>query len=133
MPLFPNFRRPCPYQANLAAVMEGDWCRMCKQQVHDITEWSEPDKAALLARCATEEVCVSYRVPITSALAAATLAASPALAAQAKHHAAAAKISPAPVMITLGGAPMPMPPRDTATTSSNDPSTKGKADVADAR
>ena len=94
MPLFPTFRRPCPYQSNLAAVMDGSWCRMCGQQVHDITDWTDTARAALLRRC-DEEVCVSYRVPVASALAAAALvaAAAPADAAhRPKHH--PSKIAP---------------------------------------
>lgn len=111
MPLFPSFRRPCPYQANLSAVMDGDWCRMCGQQVHDITDWTDAERAALLRGC-EGEVCVSYRVPVTSALAAAALVAtaSPAMAAhRPKHHTTKpARIQP-PVT-TLAGAPVLLPP-----------------------
>ena len=111
MSWFPSFRRSCPYQANLSAVMEGDWCRMCGQQVHDVTDRSDAERAALLRGC-EGEVCVSYRVPVTSALAAAALIASAAPATAAhkpKHHTP----KPAPIqppVITLAGAPMPIPP-----------------------
>ena len=110
MPLFPTFRRPCPYLADLAAVMDGAWCRMCGQQVHDITDWSDAERAALLRRC-DEEVCVSYRVPAASALAAAALIASPVSAATKHHpHHRPQVAYPQPPVITLAGAPVPLPP-----------------------
>lgn len=46
--------------------MDGDNCRACKRQVHDITNWSDARRAAFLSACRTE-VCVSYRLPMTAA------------------------------------------------------------------
>ncbi len=71
MALFPKIQSPCPYKANLAAVMDGDSCRMCKRQVHDLTAMTDGERIAFLASC-TGEVCVSYR--LRPALAAAALA-----------------------------------------------------------
>ncbi|WP_425229683.1 hypothetical protein [Sphingomonas sp.] len=112
MPLFPSFRRPCPYQAELSAVMDGDWCRVCGQQVHDITDLSDAERAALLRRC-DGDICVSYRVPVASVLAAAALVASGASAkapSRGAHHPAPKVAQIQPPVITLAGAPMPLQP-----------------------
>ena len=61
MAIFPKIQSPCPYQTNLAAVMDGDNCRMCKRQVHDLTAMSDAQRKAFLASC-SGEVCVSYRL-----------------------------------------------------------------------
>jgi predicted Fe-S protein YdhL (DUF1289 family) len=84
MPLFPKIQSPCPYQTRLAAVMDGDFCRMCERQVFDLTALSDGERRAFMAGCA-DEVCVSYRLPVRAAMAAAALAAAtiaPAAAAQ---------------------------------------------------
>ena len=83
MAIFPKIQSPCPYKSELAAVMDGDFCRMCKRQVFDLSDWSDGERVAFLARC-SDEVCVSYRLPLRALLAAATLAslaAAPAAAA----------------------------------------------------
>jgi len=74
MPLFPKVQSPCPYKNRLAAVMDGDFCRMCERQVFDLTALDDGERRAFLAGCAGE-VCVSYRVPLRGAIAAAALAA----------------------------------------------------------
>ncbi|MDQ0464382.1 putative Fe-S protein YdhL (DUF1289 family) [Caulobacter ginsengisoli] len=74
MALFPKIQSPCPYKANLAAVMDGDQCRMCKRQVHDITDWTDQQRITFLAEC-KDEVCVSYRLPRVAAAAAVALTA----------------------------------------------------------
>ncbi|MCW3846117.1 hypothetical protein OF829_02630 [Sphingomonas sp. LB-2] len=74
MARFPKIDSPCPYKDNRAAIFDGDFCRMCKRNVVDLTAWSDGERAAFLASCETE-VCVSYRLPIRPALAAAALAA----------------------------------------------------------
>jgi hypothetical protein len=76
MPLFPKIQSTCPYKSDIAAIMDGDMCRMCKRQVFDITAMSDGDRVAFLAGC-EEEVCVSYS--IGPALRAAALAAAIAL------------------------------------------------------
>jgi len=81
MARFPRIQSPCPYKSDLAAVMDGDFCRMCKRNVHDLTGWTDAARVAFLAGCETE-VCVSYRLPVRSALAAAALVAALPAAAQ---------------------------------------------------
>ncbi len=83
MPIFPKIQSPCPYKSELAQVMDGDFCRMCRRQVFDLSGWSDGERVAFLAGC-SDEVCVSYRLPLRELLAAATLAslaAAPAAAA----------------------------------------------------
>lgn len=83
MAIFPKIQRPCPYKSELAQVMDGDFCRMCSRQVFDLSGWSDGERVAFLAGC-SDEVCVSYRLPLRPLLAAATLAslaAAPAAAA----------------------------------------------------
>ena len=75
MPLFPKVDSPCPYKSRLSAVMDGDFCRMCRRQVFDLTAMSDAERGAFLSGCA-EEVCVSYRLPLRTAIAAAALATS---------------------------------------------------------
>ncbi|MET1110613.1 MAG: hypothetical protein ABWX67_03705 [Allosphingosinicella sp.] len=74
MPIFPKIQSPCPYKSNLAAVMDGDMCRACKRNVFDLTAMDDDERLAFLAGC-EEEVCVSYRLPVRAAVAAAALAA----------------------------------------------------------
>ena len=75
MPLFPRIQSPCPYKSNLAAIMDGDMCRMCNRRVFDLTAMDDGVRIAFFAGC-KEEVCVSYRLPLRPAVAAAALAAS---------------------------------------------------------
>jgi predicted Fe-S protein YdhL (DUF1289 family) len=82
MALFPKIQSPCPYKANLSAVMDGDFCRMCKREVTDLTAMSDGERVAFLDAC-TGEVCVSYRVPVLAAAAVAALSAGFAMAAPA--------------------------------------------------
>jgi hypothetical protein len=72
MAVFPKIQRPCPYKSNLAAIIDGDMCRMCDRQVFDLTHMSDGERVAFLSGC-TGEVCVSYR--LRPALAAAAFAA----------------------------------------------------------
>ncbi len=93
MPLFPKIQSPCPYKSQLAAVMDGDFCRMCERQVFDLSGLGDGERRAFLAGCA-EEVCVSYRVPLRTALASAALAVAAAAAPAAAQQ-------PAPVAATV--------------------------------
>lgn len=95
MAFFPKIQRPCPYKSDLAAVMDGDFCRMCHRNVFDITDWSDGERVAFLAGCA-DKVCVSYRVPLRPAVAAA------AIAALAVPTAAAAQDCP-DIQVIVGG------------------------------
>lgn len=74
MAKFPKIDSPCPYKADLAAIMDGDFCRMCKREVFDLSGWSDGERIAFLKGCETE-VCVRYTLPVRPALAAAALAA----------------------------------------------------------
>ena len=74
MAQFPKIDSPCPYKADLAAIMDGDFCRMCKREVFDLNAWSDGERVAFLKGCETE-VCVRYTLPVRPALAAAALAA----------------------------------------------------------
>lgn len=79
MAFFPKIQSPCPYKSNLAAVMDGDFCRMCERRVFDLSHMDGNEKKAFLAGC-SQEVCISYR--FSPAIAAAALAAAmPAAAA----------------------------------------------------
>lgn len=82
MAFFPKIQRPCPYRANLAAVMDGDYCTMCARTVFDLTPLDDEARRALLAGCVGGEICVSYRVP-RAALTATMLAAAAAIPAAA--------------------------------------------------
>src|SRR3569833_3400104 len=78
MAIFPKIQSPCPYKDNLAAIMDGDMCRLCKRQVTDLTVLCVVLRLAFMAGC-TEEVCVSYRLPIRVAAAVAVAAAAAAV------------------------------------------------------
>jgi hypothetical protein len=110
VPLFPKVTSPCPYKSQLAAVMDGDFCRMCRRQVFDLSAFGDDERRAFLAGCA-DEVCVSYKVPIRSAIAAAALAASavatPAMAQEQPTASPAAELDSgedlSDVVIIVGG------------------------------
>ena len=76
MAMFPKIDSPCPYKSRLASVMDGDMCRMCKRQVFDLSEMRDEERVAFMAGCTADEVCVSYRIPLRPALAAAAMAVS---------------------------------------------------------
>ncbi len=86
MAKFPVIQSPCPIKKELASFMEGDVCRQCNKQVHDISDWSDTERVALIENARTD-LCVSYRLPVKRALAAAALTA----AAAAMPMAAAAQ------------------------------------------
>lgn len=75
MALFPRIQSPCPYKDDLEAIIDNGFCRMCSRDVHDITELSDDQRQALIGSC-KDEICVSYRLPARTALAAAALSAS---------------------------------------------------------
>ena len=68
----PKIDNPCPYKNNLSAVMDGDFCTMCKRNVFDLNGMNDEARQSFLASCSTE-VCVSYtlRVKHVAAIAAA--------------------------------------------------------------
>ncbi len=71
---FPSIDSPCPYADNLAAIMEGDFCRTCKRDVFDLTAMNDDERYSFLQSCAGE-VCVKYTAPSRAKIAAAALAA----------------------------------------------------------
>lgn len=93
MAKFPKIDSPCPYKADLAAIMDGDFCRMCKREVFDLSGWSDGERVAFLKGCETE-VCVRYTLPLRPALAAAALA-----AAVVGLPAAAQDVAPTPIEV----------------------------------
>lgn len=94
MAWFPKIERPCPYLDRLDAVMDGDFCRMCQRQVHDLTGMDDAGRAAFMAACGGD-ACISYTARLSPALAAAALAASAAIAV-APAPAAAQRHKPRP-------------------------------------
>ena len=80
----PKIDNPCPYKNNLSAVMDGDFCTMCKRNVFDLNGMNDEARQSFLASCSTE-VCVSYTLPVkqvAAIAAAATLLTPLPLAAQ---------------------------------------------------
>ena len=75
MALFPKIASPCPYLDRFDSIMDGDFCRMCKRQVHDLTAMGDDQRAAFMMECGGQ-ACVSYTMWMKPALAAAALAAS---------------------------------------------------------
>ena len=83
MALFPKIQSPCPYKGNLSNILDGDVCRLCKREVHDLTMMSDGERVSFMAGC-KDEVCVSYRVRpaiAAAAIAVATIVAPTAAAA----------------------------------------------------
>lgn len=83
MSLFPRIQSPCPYKGKLSDIMDGDVCRLCHREVHDISDMPVAERRALVAGC-SGEICVSYKVSARSALAAMALGASMATPAHAQ-------------------------------------------------
>lgn len=84
MAVYPLIENPCPYKGKLSEIMDGDVCRLCSREVHDLTGMSSANRKAFLKGC-RGEVCVSYSVTAVTAaslglLAASALAAPPAVA-----------------------------------------------------
>lgn len=108
MGLFPVIQSPCPYKGNLSDIMDGSLCRLCKREVIDISAMDDAARVALIAGCAGE-LCVSYKVPARSALAAlamgAAVASLPAAAQEptAQPAAQAVETEDEMMMIIVGG------------------------------
>jgi hypothetical protein len=118
MSLLPLIQRPCPYLDRLEAVMDGDHCRMCKRDVHDLTAMNDRERTAFLTACGGD-ACIRYTFNAKPALAAALIAASvavavvPAAAAPRNHPSSRVprppRIEPIPMMTAGLPPPMPMP------------------------
>jgi predicted Fe-S protein YdhL (DUF1289 family) len=103
MSLFPKIQRPCPYKSQLAAIMDGDVCRMCHRQVFELTHMSDDERVSFLQGC-SEEVCVSYSVALRPAVAAAVAAAAMGLpTAAAAQDAAEVNLDVEEMVIFVGG------------------------------
>jgi predicted Fe-S protein YdhL (DUF1289 family) len=99
MALYPRIESPCPYKGDLSAIMDGDVCRLCKREVFDLTAMGDAERVAFMKGC-SGEVCVSYRMPMRTALAAAAVVA----AVVAVPTAAAACSDPTEVeVVVMGG------------------------------
>ena len=61
MARFPRIQSPCPANSRLDELFDGDFCTLCKRQVHDLNEMTDRQRVAFMDGCA-EDVCVSYRV-----------------------------------------------------------------------
>ena len=99
---YPRIDRPCPYRADLSAVLDNDHCRVCKRDVIDLGAMSEEDRSIFLASC-EGEVCVRYSVRVPAPVAAAALAAAalaiPGQAAAQDVASGEVTIAPAPLQI----------------------------------
>ena len=91
MAIFPKVQSPCPYRDQLAQIMDGDSCRVCKRQVVDLNGMDDAGRVAFMKSC-SGEVCVSYsfRPVIAAAVLATAMTALP-------MAAAAQEPAPAPV------------------------------------
>src|ERR1700743_2057209 len=105
MALFPKIQSPCPYKGRLSDILDGSLCRLCKREVFDLTPLSDDARMALIEGC-RGDICVTYAVPLRSAVAAAALAA----AVVALPTAAAACAEEEIVVITGGGITAPATP-----------------------
>lgn len=74
MAIFPKVEKHCPLKSAFKSYMDGDTCRMCKRQVHDLSAMEESARVEFLASCETE-ICVSYSLPKPRTVAAAVAAA----------------------------------------------------------
>ena len=74
MARFPKVQRNCPVKNSLAQYMDGDVCRLCERQVFDLNGMTDDERQAFMASC-TDEVCVSYKIPLRGLAAAAALGA----------------------------------------------------------
>lgn len=115
MGLFPVIQQDCPYKDNLSAILEGDFCRLCKRTVHDLDGLSEVERIALIEGC-EGRICVRYSAALPAAAALALTVAGGAIMAAAAapgkrhdspgtdHHLRAAA---SPTQVTVGIIAMP--------------------------
>lgn len=89
MAVYPLIAGPCPYKGQLSDIMDGDICRLCHKQVHDLTDMTDDQRRAFVKAC-EGDACVSYRVSartaaMLAALAAAAISGLPAAAQPPAH------------------------------------------------
>ena len=91
MAIFPKVQSPCPYKDQLAQIMDGDSCRVCKRQVVDLNGMDDAGRVAFMKSC-SGEVCVSYSFrPVIAAAALATAMTALPMAAAAQEPAPVAE------------------------------------------
>jgi predicted Fe-S protein YdhL (DUF1289 family) len=103
MAMFPKIQSPCPFIDRIDTVMDGDFCRQCKRQVFDLNGMTDGERVAFMKGCSSE-VCVSYRLPVGRAMAAAVTAA--VLVTPVAASAQQAPVDPSQleaIVVTIGG------------------------------
>ena len=125
MSQFPKIASVCPYLDRLDSVLDGDFCRMCKRDVYDLTDMDDAERRVFMAACGGD-ACVRYTMRLSPAVAAAALAAatvvavapSAAMAQQRHHKPKHAHVRPARIyypptiaVATAGGPAMIEPPK----------------------
>ena len=88
MSRFPIVETPCPYKGDVADILDGGRCTLCKCEVHDLTAMNDGEREGLV-RSHSGKMCVSYRLDARRAAVAAALGASvvavPAAASEGAH------------------------------------------------
>jgi hypothetical protein len=74
MAIYPIVDQQCPFKKELAAHMQGDFCTICDKQVVDLSPMTDDERVAFV-ESRTGDVCVSYKLPLKRAIAAAALSA----------------------------------------------------------
>ena len=84
--------------------MDGEFCRMCKRTVTDLTAMDDGARVAFFAAC-EGDVCVSYALPRKQSVAAmlAAVAAAMPVAAAAQEAPAAGAVEEMEIIIVAGG------------------------------
>ena len=82
MAFYPKIDSLCPYKGELSEILDDDICRLCKREVFDLTDMSDADREIFFKSC-DGEVCVSYKLPMGRAFAAAVVTTSGVLASTA--------------------------------------------------
>ncbi|MEY2927819.1 MAG: hypothetical protein RL367_2296 [Pseudomonadota bacterium] len=95
MSLFPVIQSPCPLKGNRIAMMQGDVCTQCNRQVFELNHMTDRERMSFMKSC-SGEVCVSYRLPLKRAMAAAALTAA-ALPMAVAAQQAAVQVEAAPI------------------------------------
>lgn len=74
MDVYPLIASPCPYKGPLSDIVDGDICRLCHKQVHDLSDMTDNQRRAFIKAC-EGDACVTYRVSARTAAILAALAA----------------------------------------------------------
>jgi hypothetical protein len=82
MALFPKITSACPYKGKLSDILDDTKCQLCKREVHDLSDMSDHERAQFLSSCEENEICVSYRLPVTAVLMATSMISAESVLAQ---------------------------------------------------